>query len=455
MAGSVGVVGSKVTPDYARAVARTAYLWGWPLVNMHNRRVAMAQLPEPGLLAGVAPAGPPGTLSMLGDYIRPEERLVACPDQDLLHGFGVLDARLEPSVVQVPEFGDRFWVYQALDQRTDSFARLGAVYGTAPGFYLLAHESWTGTVPTGITGVLRYDTRCGVVIPRVFLDDTARDRAAIAPLVDRITMFPLSEFDGSVRIADRSSMPAFGAGSVRRGRHERQWVDPNQFFCVLDEVLDEVPARPGEQALYARFRAVLAAAAHDREIAEVLRQTAADTDAVVAELFEFRNIGMPVARYWTTRHHGATFGTDYLSRTAMAKSNIFANTPDETACFYQDLDDTGHRLHGARTYTVHFPAGQLPPVRAFWSLTVYNRQHFFHSNELDRYSLGTRNQDLTYGDDGSLTLTVGGAGPSDPGQLANWLPAPDDAFSLYLRAYWPESGVLDGSWSPPAVTPRV
>ncbi|WP_063036414.1 DUF1214 domain-containing protein [Nocardia grenadensis] len=444
-----------VTPAYARTVARTAYLWGWPLVNMHNRRVAMNQLAEPGLMAGVVPAGPPGTLSMLGDYLRPEERLVACPDQDVVHGFGVLDARLEPAVVQVPEFGDRFWVYRAVDQRTDSFARLGAVYRTAPGFYLLAHESWTGTVPAGITEVFRYDTRCAAVLPRVFLDDTARDRALIAPLVDRITMYPLSEFDGRVRIADRSSAPAFGAGSVTRGRHERQWVDPEQFFCVLGEVLDEVPARPGEQGLYARFRAVLAAAAHDRAIAEVLREAAVDTDAVVGELFEFRNIGIPVAAHWTTPHNGAAFGADYLSRTALAKTDIFAGPLNETAYFYQDLDAVGDRLHGGRAYTVHFPAGQLPPVRGIWSLTVYNSRHFLYSNELDRYSLGTRNQDLTHGDDGSLTLIVGGAGPSDPKQLANWLPAPDGHFSLVLRAYWPVSGILDGSWSPPAVTPQI
>lgn len=455
MAGSVGSAECEMTPAYARKVARTAYLWGWPLVNIHNRRVAMARLPEPGLLAGAVPAGPPGTLGMLGDYLRPEERLVTCPDQDVVPGFGVLDARLEPSVLQVPEFGDRFWAYQALDQRTDSFARLGAVYRTAPGFYLLAHQSWAGTIPAGITAVLRYDTRCAVVIPRVFLDDTARDRAVIAPLVDRITMYPLSEFDGSVRIADRSSAPSFGDGSATRGRSETRWVNPERFFCVLGQVLDEVPARPGEQALYGRFRAVLAAAARDREIAEVLRQAAIDTDAVVEGLFEFRTLGIPVAGHWTTQHNGAAFGTDYLSRAATAKSNIFAAPLDETAYFYQDFDDTGERLYGARTYTVHFPAGQLPPVRGLWSLTVYNKQHLLHSNELDRYSLGTRNQELTYGDDGSLTLTVGGPGPSDPKQLADWLPAPHGEFSLCLRAYWPESGILDGSWSPPAVTPQV
>jgi hypothetical protein len=100
---------------------------------------------------------------------------------------------------------------------------------------------------------------------------------------------------------------------------------------------------------------------------------------------------------------------------------------------------------------VRFDVGGIPPVRGFWSLTVYNKHHFFFANDLDRFSLGTKNQGLTYGDDGSLTLTVGGTAPTDPALLANWLPAPADDFSLYLRAYWPDDAVLAGDWQPPAV----
>ncbi len=87
-------------------------------------------------------------------------------------------------------------------------------------------------------------------------------------------------------------------------------------------------------------------------------------------------------------------------------------------------------------------------MKGFWSLTLYNEHHFFHPNDLHRFSLGTKNKTLHYGADGSLTLTAGGDEPEDPAERANWLPAPDGAFSLYLRAYWPEQSVVDQSWTP-------
>jgi hypothetical protein len=101
----------RLTDDYVRSLGRMAYLWGWPLVNIHNRLSIMAQPPGPGLLAGVVPAASPGSVGMLHDYITPDEKVVACPNQDVVYGFGTLDARVGPSVIQVPDFGDRFWVY--------------------------------------------------------------------------------------------------------------------------------------------------------------------------------------------------------------------------------------------------------------------------------------------------------------------------------------------------------
>ncbi|KAF0811984.1 hypothetical protein IGB42_03526 [Andreprevotia sp. IGB-42] len=105
------VAGTRITEAYARLVARDAYFWAWPMTNIYNRRLAFKDLPEPGLMGGIVPIAPINRLSMLTDYIDPAERLVACPNQDVVYGAGSIALDLEPVVLQVPDFGDRFWVY--------------------------------------------------------------------------------------------------------------------------------------------------------------------------------------------------------------------------------------------------------------------------------------------------------------------------------------------------------
>lgn len=389
---------------------------------------------------------------MLHDYITPDERQVACPNQDVVYGAGIIAADIGPSVIQVPDFGQRFWVYQGVDQRTESFVQFGAMYDTKPGLYLLAPKNWAGKVPSGIERVFTYDTAMAMMLPRVFMDNTDADRAAIQPTLDQIMMYPLSQYTGTMQTFDWSKSPTFHSGDTGTSEEETKWVDPAQFFTQLPAVLQEVPARPGEEALYAWFSSLTTAAAASEHIAEVLRQTAIDADnTLVAELFEFRNIGIPLPYNWATEHNGSKFGSDYLSRTAMDKANIFVNSPNETSYFYQDLDDTGARLNGTNSYSVIFPADAIPPVKGFWSLTLYNKHHFFNPNDLHRYSLGTKNHDLHYNTDKSLTLIASAQPPADPALLPNWLPAPADEFSLYIRAYWPDPKILDGTWTPPAV----
>jgi len=170
---------------------------------------------------------------------------------------------------------------------------------------------------------------------------------------------------------------------------------------------------------------------------------------LIAPLFEFRNCGLTLPHNWTTISNGAAFGIDYLTRTAAAKANIFVNKPNETKYFYEELDSGGAPLHGANKYTVTFAKGELPPVKGFWSLTLYNEHHFFAPNAINRYSLGTKNRDLALNADGSLTIYVEADPPS---QTTNWLPAPKNApFVLYMRAYWPEELIAQGKWTPPPV----
>ena len=159
----------KITEAYAAHVARDVYFWAWPLVNMYNRRLAFAQMTEMRYV-GPLPQAPLNRLTMLTDYIAPEQRNTACPNQDVVYGIGLLALDVSPVVIQVPDFGAL--VYQIVDLRTDSFAQLGKMYGTTPGFYLLAGPHWQGEVPKGIAQVFRASTNSGLAGPRVFMTTT-------------------------------------------------------------------------------------------------------------------------------------------------------------------------------------------------------------------------------------------------------------------------------------------
>lgn len=349
------VAGANMPKSYVKNMAKMAYVWGWPMVNIHNRHLVFSKLTENGLGDGVLPVAPLNRLTMLTDYIKPEERAVATPNQDVAYGFGILSLEKEPAVFQVPDFGKRFWVYQLGNQRTDTLGGVGQMYGTKPGFYMVVGPNWKGKTPKGIQGVYRSPTNIAYIIPRAFLDDTAQDRAAIKPVVSQIAAYPLSEYDGKMKTRDWTQLPKIS--------------DP---------------------------------------------------------------------------------AGNYYSRAAAAKANIFVNPRRESAYFGQEYDAAKARLNGANAYTITFPKGGLPPVNGFWSLTLYDAAHFFAPNEINRFSLGTKNKDLVYNPDGSLTLYVQNKKPAAD-KVANWLPAPTGDFELFIRAYWPKAEILQNQWTPPAV----
>ncbi len=439
----------KITEEYARHIGKDAYFWAWPMANIYNRRLSFKDVPEP-MMSGPVPIAPLNTVAMLTDYIAPEERLVACPNQDVVYGAGSLALDIEPAVVQVPDFGDRFWVYQMVDLRTDSFVQLGKMYATTPGFYLVVGPNWKGEVPKGITKVFRSPTNTGFMAPRIFQDDTPEDKKAIQPVLRQVMIYPLSKFDGEMKSTDWTAMKTLPQEAG--GAAESRFVFPEKFFDQLPDILADAPAMPGEEARYAQVLAVVGAAKNDAKLKAALIEGAKEAEEkLVNPLFEFRNYGQQLPHNWSTISNEAAFGTDYFTRTAVAKSNILVNSPNETKYFYQDLDKSGARLNGKQGYTVTFAKDQTPPVNGFWSLTLYNEHHFFSPNELKRYSVGTKNKALRYNDDGSLTIYVQ---PTSPGKdkEANWLPSPVDGdFSLYVRAYWPKAEIVEGTWTPPAV----
>jgi len=439
----------KITEAYAKLVGKDAYFWTWPMVNMYNRRLHFSTVKEMHY-AGPLMEMPLNHVVMLTDYVNPAERAVACPNQDVVYGLGALALDLSPVVVQVPDFGTRFWVYQVVDLRTDSFVQLGRMYGTMPGFYLLVGPNWKGDVPKGITRVFRSPTSTALIAPRIFQDDTAEDKRAIQSVLTNVMVYPLADFDGTMKRIDWTTLKKTPAPP--QGDEETRWVFPDKIVDELPLVFADAPPMPGEEARYAQVLAVIEAAKADPKIKQAFIDGASEADEqLVKPLFQFRNYGQQLPHNWSTISNESAFGTDYYTRTAVAKSNILVNAPNETKYFYQDLDSAGARLNSTSRYTVTFAKDQTPPVYGFWSLSIYNEHHFFVANPINRFSVGTKNRDLKYAADGSLTIYVQADAPTDPAERANWLPAPKGDFSLYVRTYWPKPAATEGAWTPPAV----
>jgi hypothetical protein len=216
----------------------------------------------------------------------------------------------------------------------------------------------------------------------------------------RTAAVPLSQFDGKTKTKDWSKLPTFPVPKEETrpeySTKQPPWVDPATFFDQLPTVMKQVPPMPGEEALYKWIGSVLDAATKDPEVMKTLRETAFAADKeLIAPMMWWRYSGQPAGNGWTSPANNGAFGTDYYHRTGAVKADPYDNKRNETMYFYTDNDSQLQQLVGESSYTVIFPKGQLPPVKGFWSLTMYNPAQFFYPNALKRYALGTKNKSLS------------------------------------------------------------
>lgn len=192
--------------------------------------------------------------------------------------------------------------------------------------------------------MIRSSTEFSFVGPRIFLNDTDKDRAAIQPLLNQINAYPLTEFDGKMKNKDWSEVPSFPAPKVEG---ENKWVVPEEFFNQLPSVMAAVPPLPGEEALYSAIKQVLDAAEQDHTVRKALIDVAIETEKEVIEpLFLWKHNGIPAGNGWNRSANNAEWGVDYLARTATARSNMFENRSTETQYYYTDGDSEGSQLEG-------------------------------------------------------------------------------------------------------------
>ncbi len=430
-----------------QAIAEDAYIFAYPMLFNHQIMYMQAADEDGG-----RHTAPFNEFHHFRQRLTADFTDVVGPNNNTLYSMAWLDLRTEPVVLVVPPIADeRFYVHQFVDMFTHNFAYVGArETGYDGGSYLIAGPGWEGAVPEGITDVFRTEGEFALVLGRIYVNSDGE-----VPLVNTVQdqhfLKSLSEFTGTDGpVAPAEEIPAYSVEGAQDA----------DFIGCLNFLLAHVEPHPSEAALYDRFAAIGIGAGKpfdkDALDPEALK---AINDGVAAGLKTIAahapNIGRQVNGW---NNFGAGFGSResmqgrYLDRATAAMVGIYGNDPEENSTFACFVDGRGEMLDASKhDYVLHFPAGAVPPVKGFWSITMYDTEKFLMvPNPIDRFSVWGEDPMLEYGDDGALPLYLQKDAPGGE-KDSNWLPAPDAPFGLALRTYWPGQAILDDTWDPPAV----
>lgn len=433
------------TPAEARALAKEAYVYGFPLVDsyriLHSYCVD-TQHPEY--------KGPWNHLANVGRLLTPEDRAVQTPNSDTPYSMVGFDLRTEPLVLTLPAIEPgRYFSVQLIDAYTHNFDYLGSrTSGNGGGHYLIAGPDWKGEAPAGVARVLRCETQLGLAIFRTQLFRPA-DIDSVRAIQAGYQVRPLSTFLGQPA---PQAAPALAFPQPLAPEAQKTSL---VFFELLDFVLQHCPPHPSERELRARFARVglgtgdFKAAALAPELSTAFEQGMADAWARYGELGrDFAAGKLTMGLCFGTREH---LRNDYEKRFLGAVVGIYANSTDEALYPAYRIDAAGEPLDGAKyRYTLRFPPGGLPPVNAFWSATLYELPaSLLYANPLARYLINSPMlPGLKLDADGGLTLHIQHDSPGKERE-SNWLPAPAGPFWVALRLYWPKPAALSGEWKQP------
>ncbi|MCW2989743.1 MAG: hypothetical protein JWM73_337 [Solirubrobacterales bacterium] len=417
----------------ALAAGLAGYVYGFPPV-IHQ--LSQATFPV-NQLVGIAATA------------RPENKLVVLPNVDTAYTVGRLDLRAEPIVVHVPAIAGRYYSFQLMDAYTNVFGYIGSrTTGTGAGDYAITAPGWVGALPLGVERI-ESPTPDVLVLGRTLVR-SPEDLPAVKQLLGAYSATPLSA------PAPRASV-VLDEAPVRAPP-----VLPTglAFFDRLGEILAADPP-PAADAGFLRRRLEPFGIGPGLKTSEAELTAPVRRDLVKAVALGPSRVAAVAAaaqRASARAHAGWTLldprtgdaGTDYGLRAIVATVGLWANTPEEATYPMAAADARGRRLDGRHRYVLRFARGQVPPAKAFWSLTMYDAARHLYANALDRYALGDRSTGMKRDADGGLTIDLQHARPA-PGRVANWLPSPAGAFTVVLRLYAPARRALDGRWAPPGI----
>jgi len=435
--------------DEATAVGIEAYIYGYSLVTMEmTRRVMTNSATAEGTRA------PMGQFLHMKAYPTADYRDVTAPNADTLYSSAWLDVSKQPYVLSIPDEQDRYFLMPMLSGWTDVFAVPGKrTTGTNAQKYVITGPNWKGDLPEGLKE-LKSPTGIVWILGRTYCTGTPDDYKAVHAIQAKYSIVPLSAYGKDYNPPLGKVNPDIDMKTPVRDQVNA--LDAATYFKLLARLMKDNPPAQADAPMLEKMAKIGIVPGQKFDLSKLSQATAKALNevpkAAQAKIMgHFKQAGEDKNGWIFTTKTGV-YGTDYLQRALIAAIGLGANRSHDAVYPTSEVDGTGKAYDGANKYVMHFPKGQNPPAKGFWSLTMYNSEYFFVDNPLNRYTLSARN-DLKYNDDGSLDLYIQKESPGTQNE-SNWLPAPAGKFILMLRLYWPQEttpSILDGTWTPPAL----
>ena len=429
-------------------LATDAYVYGYPLVTMEMTRRIMTNVAAP-----VGTRAPMGRFAKARQYPDAAFRDVTAPNADTLYTLAWVDVGKEPWVLSIPDMKGRYFLFPMLDGWTNVFQVPGArTTGTGAQTYAITGPGWKGTLPVGVKEY-KAPTSMVWLLGRIYCTGTPEDYAAVHALQDQCKLVPLSAWGKDYTPADGTVDPA--VDMKKAVRDQVNSLDAVAYFSLLAELMKANPPAAADAPALARFAEIGLVPGKDFDKSKLNADFAARIPHVAFDriMLQFK-VGKAVKNIngWMYDTVTGLYGTDYLNRAFITAIGLGANRVQDAIYPTSLKGSDGRAYDGANKYLMHFPKGNLPPAKGFWSVTMYDANYFFVANPINRYSISAR-QNLKANADGSVDLYIQNESPGTERE-SNWLPAPKGKFILMMRLYWPSEtppSIIDGSWSPPAV----
>lgn len=445
---SSGIANAALSEQEAKEIGVNAYLYFYPLVTMDVTRKQMTNL-EAGKKPGY---GPMNEFAQVRGYPSGDDKVVVRPNFDTLYSIAWLDIAKEPIILSVPNTDGRYYLMPILDMWTDAFAVPGKrTTGTEAGDYAIVPQGWKGKLPKGVQ---RIDTPT----PHAWIVGRTQtngpdDYAAVHKVQDGYKLTPLSQWGKKPKpvkavIDTTIDMKTPPMEQVHQ-------MSAAAYFKYATELMKVNPPHVTDWSMVAQLKKIGIEQGKSFDYDKLDPAVKQVLDKVPADSLELMKWKLPtlarVTNGWSMNTDTmGTYGDYYLKRALVSMLGLGANQPADAIYPMNIADADGKPMMGEQKYVLHFSKEELPPVEAFWSVTMYDEAGYQTPNPLNRFAVSSW-MPFTYNADGSLDLYMQHDSPAAD-KVANWLPSPASGkLGVTMRLYAPKADALDGRWNPPAI----